>query len=229
MAKRLSSKGYAAYVLAPAAGAAVGVPRPHRPLQDPPRSRRDGRPAGEGRAVQALGHSLSRLALDYPRPPFRAFCSRSASPALDIRRRLDCARAAAPRARPDPSLDALPSGLSTGAVYFAGHSLLDHARDGAARRPSVWVAVLVNARSSPIFSLFPAIFAVVVRRLVAQFGAARADGRAAGVGRDRVWDARYLFTGFPWVLLGYSQTTVLPSRSWRVCSASTASRRSSRA
>ena len=58
-------------------------------------------------------------------------------------------------------------------------------------------------------ALFPAIFALVVRRCVAAFGpmalmAAPVVWVATELGRT------YIFTGFPWVLLGYSQVTVLP-------------------
>ena len=72
-----------------------------------------------------------------------------------------------------------------------------------------WVAVLVNAALVAYLALFPAIFAVATRRLVA------VHGRRALAAAPVVWIATelgrtHLFTGFPWVLLGYSQTTVLP-------------------
>jgi apolipoprotein N-acyltransferase len=72
-----------------------------------------------------------------------------------------------------------------------------------------WVAVLVNAALVVYLSLFPAIFALAVRRI------AMVHGRAALMAAPIVWVATELgrtliFTGFPWVLLGYSQTTVLP-------------------
>jgi apolipoprotein N-acyltransferase len=71
------------------------------------------------------------------------------------------------------------------------------------------VAVLVNAALIAYLALFPAVFAVVVRRVVV------AHGRAAVMAAPLVWVATelgrtYVLTGFPWVLLGYSQTTVLP-------------------
>ena len=72
-----------------------------------------------------------------------------------------------------------------------------------------WVAVLVNAALVAYLSLFPALFALVMRRLLIAYG------RRAFIAAPVVWVATelgrtHLFTGFPWVLLGYSQTTVLP-------------------
>jgi apolipoprotein N-acyltransferase len=72
-----------------------------------------------------------------------------------------------------------------------------------------WVAVLVNAALVAYLSLFPAIFALVMRRLLIAYGT------RAFIAAPVVWVATelgrtHLFTGFPWVLLGYSQTTVLP-------------------
>ena len=72
-----------------------------------------------------------------------------------------------------------------------------------------WVAVLVNAALVAYLSLFPAVFALVMRRLLIAYGS------RAFIAAPVVWVATelgrtHLFTGFPWVLLGYSQTTVLP-------------------
>ena len=58
-------------------------------------------------------------------------------------------------------------------------------------------------------SLFPAAFAVILSRLIVTIGAsavllAPAIWVATELGRQYVWD------GFPWALLGYSQVTVLP-------------------
>jgi apolipoprotein N-acyltransferase len=100
-------------------------------------------------------------------------------------------------------------GLATGAVYFAGTlywitrvMMLYGGLQG-------WVAVLVNAALVAYLALFPAIFAMVMRRLLA------AQGSSAMVFAPFVWTATelgraHLFTGFPWVLLGYSQVAVLP-------------------
>ncbi len=71
------------------------------------------------------------------------------------------------------------------------------------------VAVAINALLIAYLSLFPALFAVIVRRLWMSLGA---RGLLAA---PFVWVATelgrtYVLTGFPWVLLGYSQVTVLP-------------------
>jgi apolipoprotein N-acyltransferase len=71
------------------------------------------------------------------------------------------------------------------------------------------VAVLVNAALVAYLSLFPALFALLMRHLIVRYGTA---GLMAA---PFVWAASelgrtYLFTGFPWVLLGYSQSSVLP-------------------
>jgi apolipoprotein N-acyltransferase len=72
-----------------------------------------------------------------------------------------------------------------------------------------WVGVLVNALLITYLSLFPAAFALIVRR------ALTARGAIGLLAAPVVWVATelgrtHLFSGFPWVLLGYSQTRVLP-------------------
>jgi apolipoprotein N-acyltransferase len=68
---------------------------------------------------------------------------------------------------------------------------------------------MLNAALVAYLALFPVVFAVVMRRALAAFGA-----RALAVA-PLVWVATelgrtYILTGFPWVLLGYSQAEVLP-------------------
>jgi apolipoprotein N-acyltransferase len=69
---------------------------------------------------------------------------------------------------------------------------------------------LVNGLLIAYLSLFPAVFAVVVRRLWLAYRA------PALMAAPLVWTATelgrtyLLFNGFPWVLLGYSQVTTLP-------------------
>ncbi len=100
-------------------------------------------------------------------------------------------------------------GLTTGVIYFAG-TLYWITRVmavyGGLQR---WVAVLVNAALVAYLALFPAIFAMIVSRLMLT------QGSRALVAAPFVWTATelgrtHLFTGFPWVLLGYSEVTVLP-------------------
>jgi apolipoprotein N-acyltransferase len=104
---------------------------------------------------------------------------------------------------------ALLLGLLTGVVYFTGTLYWITRVMAVYGGLQQSVAILVNAALVAYLSLFPAVFAVVVRRLVLAFGrralaAAPAAWVATELGRTHV------FTGFPWVLLGYSQTTVLP-------------------
>jgi apolipoprotein N-acyltransferase len=100
-------------------------------------------------------------------------------------------------------------GLTTGVIYFSGtlywitRVMVVH----GGLQP--WVAVLVNALLIAYLALFPGLFAVVVRRIAARFGppalmAAPLVWVATELGRTHV------FGGFPWVLLGYSQVSVLP-------------------
>jgi len=100
-------------------------------------------------------------------------------------------------------------GLLTGVVYFTGTLYWITRVMAMYGDMAMWVAVLINALLIVYLALFPAIFATVVRRGVIAYGppalmAAPVVWVATEVGRT------YIFTGFPWVLLGYSQTTVLP-------------------
>lgn len=100
-------------------------------------------------------------------------------------------------------------GLTTGIVYFTG-TLYWITRVmvvyGGLSSP---VAVLVNLSLILYLSLFVAFFAMVVARLT------RASGIALLAAAPFVWVASelgrtWIFTGFPWVLLGYSQMPFLP-------------------
>jgi len=100
-------------------------------------------------------------------------------------------------------------GLVAGTVYFAGTLYWITRVMAVYGNLQEWVAVLVNALLVAYMALFPAIFAMVMRRLQAS------QGRVAILWAPLVWTATelgrtHLFTGFPWVLLGYSQVTVLP-------------------
>jgi apolipoprotein N-acyltransferase len=101
-------------------------------------------------------------------------------------------------------------GLLTGAGYFSGtlYWLVETMTTfGGLPTP---VALLVAALLVAYLSLFPAAFAVAVVRLQRALGVRSAILCAAPIwvatelGRQYVWD------GFPWALLGYSQVTVLP-------------------
>ena len=104
---------------------------------------------------------------------------------------------------------AFASGLATGAVYFAGTLYWITGVMHVYGNLQLWTAVIINVLLIAYQSAFPAIFAVVVRRLV------MAVGRPALLAAPLVWVAielgrTYVLTGFPWVLLGYSQASVLP-------------------
>jgi len=100
-------------------------------------------------------------------------------------------------------------GLVTGVVYFSGTLYWITRVMVLYGDLQPWVAVLVNGALIAYLALFPAVFALVMRRVVI------VHGRPALMAAPFVWVATelgrtHLFTGFPWVLLGYSQTTVLP-------------------
>jgi apolipoprotein N-acyltransferase len=106
-------------------------------------------------------------------------------------------------------LRAFGLGVTTGAVYFAGTLYwISRVMVLYGDLPSA-VALVINAALVAYLALFVAIFALVVRRSVIAFGP------SALMAAPFVWVATelgrtYIFTGFPWVLLGYSQATVLP-------------------
>jgi apolipoprotein N-acyltransferase len=100
-------------------------------------------------------------------------------------------------------------GLIAGVVYFTGTIYWVTGVMAVYGNLEFGVAVLVNAALIAYMALYPALFAIVVRRLVARLGP------RALLASPLVWvttelGRTYLFTGFPWVLLGYSQVTVLP-------------------
>jgi apolipoprotein N-acyltransferase len=100
-------------------------------------------------------------------------------------------------------------GLITGAVYFGGtlYWLVQTMTTfGGLATP---VAALAAAMLVAYLSIFPAIFASIQARLF------RAVGTRALLLAPFVWVATemgrtYIWDGFPWELLGYSQVTVLP-------------------
>jgi apolipoprotein N-acyltransferase len=100
-------------------------------------------------------------------------------------------------------------GLLTGVTYFTGtlYWITRVMVRYGDLQPAV--GVLVNAVLVAYLSFFPAIFALAMRRITV------AHGPSAISAAPLVWIAtelgrNYPFGGFPWVLLGYSQVTVLP-------------------
>ena len=100
-------------------------------------------------------------------------------------------------------------GLVAGAVYFTGTLYWITRVMVVYGDLQTIVAVLVNAALIAYLALFPAIFSLITRRMMMAFG------RRALIASPLVWVATelgrtHLFGGFPWVLLGYSQASVLP-------------------
>ena len=100
-------------------------------------------------------------------------------------------------------------GLVAGGVYFAGtlYWLVETMTTFGGL--SMALAVLAAFLLVAYLSLFPAAFATILARLVWSMGPmailfAPPVWVASELGRQYVWD------GFPWALLGYSQVTVLP-------------------
>jgi apolipoprotein N-acyltransferase len=100
-------------------------------------------------------------------------------------------------------------GLLTGGLYFTGTLYWITRVMALYGDLPTWLAVLVNLALIAYLALFPGLFAVITRRIV------MGHGRAALMWSPLVWVATelgrtWIFTGFPWVLLGYSQVSVLP-------------------
>ncbi len=100
-------------------------------------------------------------------------------------------------------------GLLTGGIYLFG--TLYWLSNVMARYGAINIAgaIAINTVFVAYLALYPAIFALIMRRLTIAFGL------SALAVAPFVWTATelgrmYVFTGFPWVLLGYSQSTVLP-------------------
>jgi apolipoprotein N-acyltransferase len=100
-------------------------------------------------------------------------------------------------------------GFVAGAIYFTGTLYWITRVMAMYGDMAFWVAVLINAALIAYQAIYPAIFALVVRRIVI------AHGPGALMAAPIVWVATelgrtHILSGFPWVLLGYSQTSVLP-------------------
>ena len=100
-------------------------------------------------------------------------------------------------------------GLATGVVYFAGTLYWVGGVMTLYGGISPLAAWPVAAALVAYLALFPAAFAAIQHRLLAAYGP------LALLAAPFVWVATelartHLFGGFPWVLVGYSQTTVLP-------------------
>ncbi len=119
-----------------------------------------------------------------------------------------------PRRRPRAvvlggALRAVALGLASGLVYFVGTIYWTGSvmRQYGDLHPAV--AVLLMLALAAYLALYPAVFALIQQRLIAAFGPA-ALLLAPAVWVTTEFGRGHLFTGFPWVLLGYSQTPVVP-------------------
>lgn len=114
--------------------------------------------------------------------------------------------------RGDPTLPARRAfllGLLAGGAYFAGTLYWLVQTMTMFGDLSTPLAALAACLLVAYLSLFPGVFALVVRTLAGPFGPwaallAAPVWVATELGRQYVWD------GFPWALLGYSQVTWLP-------------------
>ena len=153
---------------------------------------------GYGASTLALAvFSGTLLALSFPRYGHPAFAWIGLVPLL-----LAVVRtASAPRA--------FSLGFVAGVIYFGGtlYWIIEvMANYGGLARPVAW---LVHSLLLVYLALFPALFAVTVAYLYRRLGPtgllyAPAVWVTTELGR------LHLFTGFPWELLGYSQSSVLP-------------------
>ncbi|MFL6281082.1 MAG: apolipoprotein N-acyltransferase [Vicinamibacterales bacterium] len=114
--------------------------------------------------------------------------------------------------RPDKRLTprrALVLGLLCGSVYFSGTLYwLVQTMTTFGQLPAAG-AIFAAGMLVAYLSLFPAAFAAILARVHARLGARAlllvpSIWVTTELGRQYVWD------GFPWALLGYSQVTVLP-------------------
>ena len=101
-------------------------------------------------------------------------------------------------------------GLTTGVVYFSATLYwITDVMVLYGRMPTI-VGVVINGLLVAYLALFPAMFALVMRRLLTTLGT-RALMAAPFVWVGTELGRTYVPPGgFPWVLLGYSQVTTLP-------------------
>jgi len=141
------------------------------------------------------------LALSFPKYGGPAFSWFALTPLL--------VHLAAVAVGPRRSARAFRAGLLCGFAYFAGTVYWTSgvmAQYGGIAAP---VAMAIAALLVAFLALFPAFFALIQTSIVARYGTAGlllAPAIWVATELGRTW----LFGGFPWALLGYSQTRVLP-------------------
>ena len=104
-----------------------------------------------------------------------------------------------------PFLMGLATGVTAfvGTIYWTGSVMRQYGDMPA------WVATLLMVALAAYLAIYPALFAVIVDRLLGRVGV-RGLCLAPAVWATTELGRSYLFTGFPWELLGDSQATVLP-------------------
>jgi apolipoprotein N-acyltransferase len=116
----------------------------------------------------------------------------------------------ADRARaPAPARRGFAAGWLCGAVYFAGTIYWTGGVMAHYGGIDPVLAAAIAALLIAFLALFTALFGLVQAQLVARYGA-RALLLAPFVWTSAELARTYLFGGFPWALVGYSQTSVLP-------------------
>jgi apolipoprotein N-acyltransferase len=100
-------------------------------------------------------------------------------------------------------------GFATGAAYFGGTVYWTGTVVQQFGGLSWPVAVMVAALLVAYLALFPGLFALCLGWLGSKFGR-RAIMLAPAIWVTTELGRTYFWSGFPWLLLGYSQTTVLP-------------------
>src|SRR5262249_16655456 len=148
----------------PSQGRAGRVSRAHRQVQDAARSGSHGHASPERRAVHALDYALALasgvlLALSFPKFGHAACGWIALAPLL----------AALVGRRQLPLLRAFGMGLATGLLYFSLTLYWISTVMAAYGGLPMVVAILINALLVGYLALFPALFAVVIRRLFLAF------------------------------------------------------------
>jgi apolipoprotein N-acyltransferase len=143
------------------------------------------------------------LALSFPRYGHPLFAWIALTPLIvavfELRRR-------SPAFRPDR---AFLLGFLAGAGYFGGTVYWTGTVVSQFGGLSWPVGVVVAALLVAYLSLFPGLFALAFARIAAFLGM-RAILLVPAIWVSTELARTYFWSGFPWVLLGYSQTTVLP-------------------
>ncbi len=143
------------------------------------------------------------LALSFPRYGYPLFAWIALAPLI-----VAAVRAPSPSAGL-PAHRAFMLGFVAGLGYFGGTVYWTGTVVSQFGGLSAPVGVVVAALLVAYLSLFPALFTLCLGWLGAKYGR-RAILLAPAVWVTTELGRTYFWSGFPWLLLGYSQTTVLP-------------------